>query len=97
MQKPFDVELEMRRKYNLEKIFMRTKEQVEKEKQIMANLKKIEGKIRKEEKEERNIARLVGNDLEEIRVPSSIKKAQGVMLLSNRFMTKLPVSETLQQ
>jgi len=74
---------------------MRTKEQLEKEKQLMASLKKIDQKIKKEEKEEKNLARLIGNDLEEIKMP--IKKCSGVMLLSNRFSSKLPVNDTLQQ
>ena len=58
---------------------MRTKEQLEKEKQLMASLKKIDQKIKKEEKEEKNLARLIGNDLEEIKMP--LKKCSGVMLL----------------
>jgi hypothetical protein len=74
---------------------MRTKEQLEKEKQLMASLKKIDQKIKKEEKEEKNLARLIGNDLEEIKMP--LKKCSGVMLLSNRFSSKLPVNDTLQQ
>ena len=41
---------------------MRTKEQIEKEKVLLANLKKIDSKIKKEEKEEKNLARLVAND-----------------------------------
>jgi hypothetical protein len=96
VSKPFDLEQEARRKYNLEKLFMRTKEQVEKEKVLLASLKKIDSKIKKEEKEERNLARLVTNDFEEVRLPTSVKKTRGVMLLSNRFQTKLPVSEPLQ-
>ena len=96
MKQPFNFEHEVRRKQNLEKIFTRTKEQLEKEKQLIANLKKIDSKIKKEEKEERNLARLVSNDLDEVKVPSQVRKVTGVMLLSNRFNTKLPVSESLQ-
>ena len=69
----------------MEKIFMRTKEQHEKEKHYIASLKNVDAKIKKEEKEERNLARLIGNDLEDIRIPMQTKKACGVMLLSNRF------------
>lgn len=64
---------------------MRTKEQHEKEKHYIASLKNVDAKIKKEEKEERNLARLIGNDLEDIRAPISTKKVSGVMLLSNRF------------
>jgi DNA methyltransferase 1-associated protein 1 len=42
VQKPFSFEQEVRRKYNLEKIFMRTKEQHEKEKLLIASLKNID-------------------------------------------------------
>lgn len=81
---------------NLEKIFMRTKEQQEKEKLLIANLKNIDAKIKKEEKEERNLARLINNDLEEVKIPAQTKKVSGVMLLSNRFQAKLPISDTMQ-
>jgi hypothetical protein len=69
----------------LEKIFMRTKEQHEKEKHYIASLKNVDAKIKKEEKEERNLARLISNDLEDIKAPIQTKKVSGVMLLSNRF------------
>lgn len=62
---------------------MRTKEQHEKEKLLIASLKNIDQKLRKEEKEERNLARLVQNDLQEERI--TLKKVAGAMLLSNRF------------
>jgi hypothetical protein len=55
----------VRRKNNLEKLFMRTKDQMEREKAMQLELKKIEQKIKKEEKEERNLAKLIENDLEE--------------------------------
>ena len=72
---------------------MRTKEQHEKEKLLIASLKNIDQKLRKEEKEERNLARLVQNDLQEERI--TLKKVAGAMLLSNRFQAKLPVSDTM--
>lgn len=52
----------MKRKCNLEKLFMRTKDQHEKEKQLVAELKKLEQKIKKEEKEERNLRKLIYDD-----------------------------------
>ena len=42
VQKPFNFEMEVRRKNNLEKIFMRTKDQIEREKYCLSELKKIE-------------------------------------------------------
>jgi len=53
--KPFNFEQELRRKHNMEKIFMRTKEQILKEKELLNTLKKIDIKLKKEEKEERNL------------------------------------------
>jgi hypothetical protein len=46
---------------------MRTKEQQDKEKLLIQDLKNIDSKIKREEKEERNLARLISNDLEEIK------------------------------
>lgn len=42
VQKPFNFEMEVRRKNNLEKIFMRTKDQIDREKYCLSELKKIE-------------------------------------------------------
>lgn len=53
-------------------------------------------KIKKEEKEEKNLARLIQNDLDEMRDINHLKRVSGVTLLSNRFQTKLPVSERMQ-
>ena len=41
---------------------MRTKDQHEKEKQLTADMKKNEQKLKKEEKEEKNLRRLIYND-----------------------------------
>jgi DeoR/GlpR family transcriptional regulator of sugar metabolism len=53
-------------------------------------------KLKKEEKEEKNLARLIQNDLDEMRDINHLKRVSGVTLLSNRFQTKLPVSERMQ-
>jgi len=42
VKKPFNFEMEVRRKNNLEKIFMRTKDQIEREKYYLSDLKKID-------------------------------------------------------
>ena len=52
----------MKRKCNLEKLFMRTKEQHEKEKYMIAELKKLETTIKKQEKEEKNLRKLICHD-----------------------------------
>jgi|APCry1669190731_1035312.scaffolds.fasta_scaffold208791_1 hypothetical protein len=46
---------------------MRTKEQILKEKELLNTLKKIDIKLKKEEKEERNLQRLINNDLEQMK------------------------------
>jgi len=74
---------------------MRTKEQIQKEKDLYINLKKVDMKLKKEEKEEKNLARLIGNDMDDMKEISHVKKVQGVALLTNRFHTKLPVSEKM--
>ena len=86
---------------------MRTKDQIEREKYCLSELKKIDQKLKKEEKEEKNLAKLIGKDIEECKIPIELEKQktgrkdgqrafQGVYLLSNRFQSKLPVSEELQ-
>lgn len=49
---------------------------------MIASLKSIDAKIKKEEKEERHLARLISNDLDEIK---GVIKKTGVMLLSSRL------------
>ena len=69
-------------------------------------MKKIDQKLKKEEKEERTLAKLKATDMEYMRLPQELEKVNsktakrdgsraysGVMLLSNRFQSKLPVSE----
>ena len=62
VKKPFNYEQEVKRKCNLEKLFMRTKEQHEKEKYMIAELKKLETTIKKQEKEEKNLRKLICHD-----------------------------------
>lgn len=66
--------MEVRRKNNLEKIFMRTRDQIEREKYCLSELKKIEQKLKKEEKEEKNLAKFIGRDIEESRMPNELLK-----------------------
>ena len=62
VKKPFNYEQEVKRKINTEKLLMRTKEQHEKEKQLVGELKKLEQRIKKEEKEEKNFRKLIYDD-----------------------------------
>lgn len=59
-------------------------------------MKNIDSKIKKIEKDEKNLARLISKDFEDARLPSQVKKVSGVMLLSNRLYSRLPISETMQ-
>ena len=80
---------------------MRTKQQQEKSKQILQEIKKIEIKIKKLDKEEKNYEKLMGREWEEFKVPEGMqnqnkkkdgsKGPSGVYLLSDQFRTKLPV------
>lgn len=54
----------------MEKIFLRTKEQHEKEKSYIQNLKFIDNKIKKIEKDEKNLKRLVDKNFEDSRCQS---------------------------
>lgn len=59
VKKPFNFEQEVKRKINNEKLLMRTKEQHEKEKNLVTEIKKLDQRIKKEEKEERNFRKLI--------------------------------------
>jgi tRNA C32,U32 (ribose-2'-O)-methylase TrmJ len=59
VKKPFNFEQEVKRKINTEKLLMRTKEQHERERQLVGELKKLEQRIKKEEKEEKNFRKLI--------------------------------------
>ena len=59
VKKPFSYEQEVKRKINIEKLMMRTKEQHERERQLVGELKKLEQRIKKEEKEEKQFRKLI--------------------------------------
>ena len=62
VKKPFNFEQEVKRKINTEKLLMRTKEQHEREKLLVNELKKVEQRIKKEEKEEKSFRKLIYDD-----------------------------------
>ena len=55
VKKPYNFEYEVKRKNNLEKIFVRTPDQCTQEKKLLEEIKSLEQKIKKEEKEQRNL------------------------------------------
>jgi hypothetical protein len=62
VQKPFDYFTEKLRKENIEKLFGRTKEDNELEKNLIADLKKLDQLIKKTEKEEKQLEKLINNE-----------------------------------
>lgn len=62
VKKPFNFNYEVRRKINLEKIFLRTAEHQTFERQILEEVKKSEQSIIKEEREQRNLLRLISKE-----------------------------------
>ena len=62
VQKPFDYFQEKKRKENIEKLFIRTKQDNETEKLLLADLKKLDQLIKKTEKEEKQLEKLVNNE-----------------------------------
>eukprot|EP00826_Nyctotherus_ovalis_P055938 TRINITY_DN7483_c0_g3_i4.p1 TRINITY_DN7483_c0_g3~~TRINITY_DN7483_c0_g3_i4.p1 ORF type:complete len:337 (-),score=78.67 TRINITY_DN7483_c0_g3_i4:18-1028(-) len=62
VKKPFNFNYEVRRKINLEKIFLRTAEHQTFERQILEEVKKSEQNIIKEEREQRNLMRLISRE-----------------------------------
>lgn len=72
VKKPFNYEQEVKRKCNIEKLALRTKDQQEKEKQLILEMKKIEQKIKKEEKEEKNLRKLIYLDTNFSQPPQTV-------------------------
>ena len=59
VKKPYNYQYEVRRKNNLEKLFLRSPEQHLQEKKILDEVKLLDQKIKKEEKEQRNLEKLL--------------------------------------
>ena len=62
VQTPYDYFLEKKRKENVEKLFLRSKQDNELEKQLLADFKKIDQLIKKTEKEEKQLEKLIQNE-----------------------------------
>ena len=63
---PYNSNYEKKRKALLEKYFLRTKEQDEEEKALCEEARKLEIRIKKEEKEMKVFEKLISNNSEEI-------------------------------
>ena len=74
VQRPFDFYQEKERKENLAKLFTRTKEDNELEKTLLLELKKLDQFIKKTEKEEKQLEKLINN--EQARQDAVVKQQQ---------------------
>ncbi len=62
VKRPYSLDYEVKRKANLEKIFLRIAEHQSVEKQLLEDVKKIEQRIKREEKELKNLNKLMGKE-----------------------------------
>eukprot|EP00826_Nyctotherus_ovalis_P049573 TRINITY_DN6005_c0_g3_i1.p1 TRINITY_DN6005_c0_g3~~TRINITY_DN6005_c0_g3_i1.p1 ORF type:complete len:541 (+),score=206.40 TRINITY_DN6005_c0_g3_i1:109-1731(+) len=62
VRRPYNAEYELRRKSNLQKFYSRTQESHNLEKQLLDTLKILDQKIKKEEKEVRNLKKILKSD-----------------------------------
>ena len=94
VQRPYNIQYEQRRKFNMEKIMSRTKAEFESEKKIVEDLKKFDLKIKKLEKEEKSINRILNSkDLLEEDKDEDEKKSKrkaGASLRSAKIHAPLP-------
>jgi hypothetical protein len=107
VKKPYNYDYEVKRKYYLEKLYMRSKQQHEKEKQIVDYIKKLDQKLKKLDKEEKNLEKILNEDKggnilrkqEDTDAKKGDKKENfaGAYLRSQRMLAPIPVSEKVQQ
>ena len=105
IKRPYNYEYEMRRKHNLEKLFVRTKSQHENEKKIVEDLKKLDMKIKKLERDEKSLAKLIGeggNPMNALREAEEQgdkaekkERVVGPFLRSSKVMATLPLSNSV--
>lgn len=104
VKKPYNYDYEVKRKYYLEKLYMRSKQQNEKEKHIVDYIKKLDQKIKKLEKEEKNLDKILnedksGNVMRKQEETDDTKKPEhlaGAYLRSQRMLAPISVSEKVQ-
>jgi len=113
VKKPFNLNYEVRRKINLEKIFLRTADHQAFERQILEEVKKNEQNIKKEEREQRNLKRLMSknpeSDIISNKKPFNVavssekegmeteENESGAYLRSKLMNTPLPIPEKAQK
>lgn len=107
VKKPYNYDYEVKRKYSLEKLYMRTKQQNDKEKHIIDYIKKLDQKIKKLDKEEKNLEKILNDDKngsllrrQDDADPKKGEKKEnfaGAYLRSQRMLAPIPVSEKVQQ
>ena len=103
VKKPYNYDYEVKRKYYLEKLYMRSKQQHEKEKQIVDYIKKLEQKIKKLDKEEKNLEKILNEDKngnllrKQDDTDSKKENVAGPYLRSQRLLAPIPVSTKVQQ
>lgn len=101
VKKPFNYDYEVKRKYFLEKLYMRTKHQNDKEKHIIDYIKKLDQKLKKYEREEKNLAKILDDDKQgtllrrQEEEPKGDKKegVAGAYLRSQNILAPVPMSE----
>lgn len=106
VKKPYSYDYEVKRKYYLEKLYMRSKQQQEREKQIVDYIKKFDQKIKKLDKEEKNLEKILKEDKngnllrkqDDIDTKKGDKKEHfaGAYLRSQRMLAPIPVSTKVE-
>jgi len=107
VKKPYNYDYEVKRKFYLEKLYMRTKQQNEKEKHIVEYIKKLDQKMKKLEKEEKNLEKILNEDKQgnllrkqeeaDPKKPEKKESVAGAYLRSQRILAQVPVSDKSQK
>lgn len=106
IKKPYNYDYEVKRKFYLEKLYMRTKQQNEKEKHIIDYIKKLDQKLKKYEKEEKNLAKILDEDKsgsllrkqeEDTNKDGKKEGVAGAYLRSQHILAPVPMSENGQK
>jgi len=82
---PYNLEYEIRRKANMEKMFVRTQDSEKLEKQLLDNIKMLDNRIKKEEKELKSLKKLQKIQEKKLSMPEN----------SSNIILKLPIQPAL--
>ncbi|CAG9311357.1 unnamed protein product [Blepharisma stoltei] len=97
---PYNANYERKRKALLEKYFLRTKEQDDEEKALCEEARKLDIRIKKEEKEMKNYEKLMSSNSEEIDLPewsTAKKEPPKAPILRSYFLTQPTLPSRLQR